>query len=75
MDGVTTIVNVAHLRLCHSRIMFVRVYPRETQAMVFDARVVTPALARADEHRQEGAGYTPGGAIQEPTDAVIAAIR
>jgi transposase len=37
MDGVTTIVKVAHLRLCHSRMMFVRAYPRETQEMVFDA--------------------------------------
>src|SRR3974377_2341460 len=30
-------VKVAHLRLCHSRMMFVRAYPRETQEMVFDA--------------------------------------
>jgi len=37
MDGVTTIVKVAHLRLCHSRMMFVRAYPRETQERVFDA--------------------------------------
>ena len=37
MDGVTTIVKVAHLRLGHSRMMFVRAYPRETQEMVFDA--------------------------------------
>ena len=37
IDGVTTIVKVAHLRLCHSRMMFVRAYPRETQEMVFDA--------------------------------------
>ena len=37
MDRVTTIVKVAHLRLCHSRMMFVRAYPRETQEMVFDA--------------------------------------
>jgi transposase len=37
MDGVTTIVKVAHLRLCHSRMMFVRAYPRERQEMVFDA--------------------------------------
>jgi transposase len=37
MDGVTTIMKVAHLRLCHSRMMFVRAYPRETQEMVFDA--------------------------------------
>jgi transposase len=37
MNGVTTIVKVAHMRLCHSRMMFVRAYPRETQEMVFDA--------------------------------------
>ena len=37
MGGVTTLVKVAHLRLCHSRMMFVRAYPRETQEMVFDA--------------------------------------
>jgi transposase len=37
MDGVTTKVKVAHVRLCHSRMMFVRAYPRETQEMVFDA--------------------------------------
>jgi transposase len=37
LDGVTTIVKVAHVRLCHSRMMFVRTYPRETQEMVFDA--------------------------------------
>ena len=37
-NGVTTTVKVAHVRLCHSRIMFVRAYPRETQEMVvFDA--------------------------------------
>ncbi len=27
-------VKVAHMRLCHSRMMFVRAYPRETQEMV-----------------------------------------
>src|SRR5580698_3110784 len=37
LDGVTTIVKVAHLRLCYSRMMFARAYPRETQEMVFDA--------------------------------------
>jgi len=37
LDGVTVTVKVAHLRLCHSRMMFVRAYPRETQEMVFDA--------------------------------------
>ena len=37
LNGVTTIVKVAHVRLCHSRMLFVRAYPRETQEMVFDA--------------------------------------
>src|ERR1700720_3381643 len=37
LSGVTVTVKVAHIRLCHSRMMFVRAYPRETQEMVFDA--------------------------------------
>jgi transposase len=37
LSGVTVIVKVAHFRLCHSRMPFVRSYPRETQEMVFDA--------------------------------------
>ena len=35
INGVT--VKVAHLRLCHSRMLFVPAYPRETQEVVFDA--------------------------------------
>ena len=34
---MTVIVKAAHVRLCHSRMLFVRAYPRETQEMVFDA--------------------------------------
>jgi len=37
LDGVTTTVKVAQMRLCHSRMPFVRAYPRESQEMVFDA--------------------------------------
>jgi transposase len=37
LDGVTVTVKVAQVRLCHSRMPFVRAYPRETQEMVFDA--------------------------------------
>jgi transposase len=37
MNGVTTVVKVAHMRLCHSRMFIARAYPRETQEMVFDA--------------------------------------
>ena len=37
LDGVTNVVKVAQVRLCHSRMLFVRAYPREAQEMVFDA--------------------------------------
>src|SRR5512147_362048 len=37
LKGATTTVKVAHVRLCHSRMLFVRAYPRETQERVFDA--------------------------------------
>lgn len=37
LRGITTAVKVAQVRLCHSRMFFVRAYPRETQEMVFDA--------------------------------------
>ena len=37
LGGATVIVKAAHVRLCHSRMLFVRAYPRETQEMVFDA--------------------------------------
>ncbi len=37
LSGATVVVKAAHVRLCHSRMLFVRVYPRETQEMVFDA--------------------------------------
>ena len=39
LGGVTTKVKVAHVRLCHSRMAFVRAYPRESQEMVFDAHI------------------------------------
>lgn len=37
INRTTVAVKVAHLRLCHSRMLFVRAYPRETQEMMFDA--------------------------------------
>lgn len=37
LGGATVTVKVAHVRLCHSRMLLVRAYPRETQEMVFDA--------------------------------------
>lgn len=37
LDGRAVTVKVAQVRLCHSRMLFVRAYPRESQEMVFDA--------------------------------------
>jgi transposase len=37
INGTTVTLKVAHVRLCHSRMLFVRAYPRESQEMVFDA--------------------------------------
>ena len=37
INGTTVTVKMVHVRLCHSRMLFVRAYPRETQEMVFDA--------------------------------------
>src|SRR3954468_19187718 len=37
LSGTTVMVKVAHVRLCHSRMLFARAYPRESQEMVFDA--------------------------------------
>ena len=37
INGVTMKVKAAHVRLCHSRMPFVRAYLRESQEMVFDA--------------------------------------
>jgi hypothetical protein len=47
MSGVTTTLKVAHVRLCHSRMMFVRAYLRETQEMVFDAHDLRSRSSRA----------------------------
>ncbi len=37
LHGTTTIVQVAQVRLCHSRMPFLRAYPGQAQEMVFDA--------------------------------------
>src|SRR5260370_20243346 len=52
INGATVTVKVAHVRLCHSRMLFVRAYPRETQEMVFDAHNRAFAFFKGT--------YTPG---------------
>ena len=74
LNGVTTTVKVAHVRLCHSRMMFVRAYPRETQEMVFDAhervRVLQGRLrARRLRQHEDGGGddlRRQGPPVQSP---------
>ena len=55
LSGVTVIVKAAHVRLCHSRMLFVRTYPRETQEMVFDAHDrACRAPIKVRQQRQSG---------------------
>ena len=46
LSGATTRVKAAHMRLCHSRMMLVQLFPRESQEMVFIVR-----SARVDARR------------------------
>ena len=46
INGATVTVKVAHVRLCHSRMLFVRAYPRESQEMVFDAHAAPSPSSR-----------------------------
>ena len=66
--GVTTTVKVAHVRLCHSRMMFVRAYPRESQEMVFDAHDRAFAFFKgacqrvgAGQHQRQALGIVAAG--------------
>ena len=45
INSTTVIVKVAHVRLCHSRMFFVRAYPRETQE---------PQPSGSDRWRRDG---------------------
>src|SRR6266568_3492459 len=44
LNGVTVMVKAAHVRLCHSRMLFVRCYPRENQVGLVRERFFTPRL-------------------------------
>jgi hypothetical protein len=45
MSGVTVTVKVAHVRLCHSRMMFVRAYMREIEPL---STIGPRTMARGD---------------------------
>ena len=61
INGVTVTVKVAHVRLCHSRMLFVRAYPRETQEMVFDAHKPRLRLLQGDLHARHLRQHEDGG--------------
>ena len=51
MNGVTVTVKVAHVRLCHSRMMFFRAYPREKRRRWCSTRTSEPsAFSGAPAH-------------------------
>ena len=70
INGVTVTVKIAHVRLCHSRMLFVRAYPRETQEMVFDVHTVSLDLLHLRSWpRGKADNWTPiGGQIRRPID-------
>ena len=83
LNGVTVTVKAAHIRLCHSRMLLVRVYPRETQEMVFDAHDRAFALFKGACQRrhlrqhEDGGGDDPrrqGPSLQSPLSCRCAAI-
>jgi transposase len=55
IDGVTVTVKVAHMRLCHSRMPFVRTYPRESEPLAaigprtMDAKTAVDAIFVGEE--------------------------
>ena len=55
LNGVTVLVKVAHVRLCHSRMLFVRAYPRGSQEMVFLLRSRRTAAGARHDVRPQGA--------------------
>ena len=76
MNGVTVTVKVAHVGLCHSRmmfVMFVRAYPRETQEMVFDAHERAFAQAVASSCLATGVNLSDL-VLAEPGNRVMPAI-
>lgn len=66
IDGVTVTVTVAHVRLCHSGMIFVRAYPHETKEMVVGADDKTFAFLR------RGMGLGSGAGARSSSEAVPA---
>jgi transposase len=77
INGTTVTVKVAHVRLCHSRMLFVRAYPRETQEMVFDAHIrafvlFKGACTRGIYDNMPAARATRGGRRTPPATGQVA---
>jgi hypothetical protein len=63
INGVTVTVKVAHVRLCHSRMLFVRAYPRETQ----EAKAIDEDIHQVQDGRlPAGLVYKRGSPPKRP---------
>ncbi|MCS3899363.1 hypothetical protein M2171_008496 [Bradyrhizobium japonicum USDA 38] len=81
LSGTTVMVKAAHVRLCHSRILLVRAYPREAQEMVFDAHDrafvrpiqghMQPRHLRQHEDRGGNDLCRQGSSLQSPLSADV----
>ena len=71
INGVTMILKVAHVRLCHSRMLFARAYPRETQERVIEDLIrFSPAgfMAIEENGARRTAQKKSVGSPQQPDD-------
>lgn len=50
LNVATVIVKAGHMRLCHSQMLFIHGYPRETQEMVLDAHDHTFIFSKEHAH-------------------------
>lgn len=75
LSGTTVVVKAAHVRLCHSRMLFVRAYPRETQEISAPAAAPrAPCRVRCQANAAPGpvsaiAGWVPPRSARRVTSA------
>jgi transposase len=83
INGVTVTVKVAHVRLCHSRMLFVRAYPRETPGDGVRRAQPRLCLLQRDLHarhlrQHENGGrdgvHRQGSSVQPPLFADVRAL-
>jgi hypothetical protein len=66
------VVKAAHMRLCDSRMLFVRPYPRETQEMVFDAHDRAFAFFTKRDFQRSALPFFPTRKISREKHTIMA---